>query len=104
MERPGIIVKQTPEFSTIYKEGMVITLSVSKGTERAFMPEVVGTTLHKAKALLEQEEIPYTVTYTTNADSSAGRVVSASVKAGGVVYRTTDTVELVVYGSPYDNR
>lgn len=98
IERPGIIVEQVPPSSAVYKEGMLITLAVSKGTERAFMPEVVGTTLHKAKALLEQEEIPYTVTYTLDGSHIEGRVISASVEAGGVVYRTTDTVELVVYG------
>lgn len=103
IERPGIIVEQIPPSSAVYKEDMVITLSVSKGTERAFMPEVVGTMLHNAKAMLEQEEIPYTVTYTTDEDYSDGRVLSASVEAGGVVYRTTDVVELVVYGSAREN-
>ncbi|MBR6736113.1 MAG: PASTA domain-containing protein [Oscillospiraceae bacterium] len=104
IERPGIIVEQIPPSSAVYKEGMVLTLSVSKGTERAFMPEVVGTTLHKAKALLEQEEIPYTVTYTLEGGHLEGRVLSASVETGGVVYRTTDLVELVVYGRPTENQ
>ena len=92
----GIVVEQYPFAGTPYQEGETILLSVSKGSERIAMPEVIGKTYTQAESLLTESEILFEVEYTAEGEESPGTVVSASVPAGVVISRTRDTVRLTV--------
>lgn len=90
----GSIIDQTPAAGTQVKDGTVVTVALSAGSEAFAMPDVVGSTLDAARKKLRDRGL--TVEFqTVPSDKDQGTVVS-SVPSPGVTVLTGDTVRLTV--------
>ena len=93
-EKPaGIVIGQSPDAQTEYSGRITVTLTVSRGSERVTMPDIVGQTYETAVERLAEAEIACEVAYTQD-PSAVGLVTAASAPAGSIIYRTRDTVTI----------
>ncbi|MEG2174056.1 MAG: protein kinase [Oscillospiraceae bacterium] len=93
----GVIVRQEPRVgATLNDSDNLITLWVSKGSERTTMPHVLDQTIEEAALLLEGQEIRYVIEEVVDLSVTDGTVIWASRENDSILYRTTDMVTLRV--------
>ncbi|HBG5345211.1 TPA: Stk1 family PASTA domain-containing Ser/Thr kinase [Clostridioides difficile] len=92
------IISQTPEGgSTNVKEGDTINVVVSKGSNQASVPNVVGLTLSNAKQLIEENNLRVgTVKYEYSSIYKEGTVLNQSPGAGSSRAQEGDEINLYV--------
>ncbi|MCC0630752.1 MULTISPECIES: PASTA domain-containing Ser/Thr kinase PrkC [unclassified Clostridioides] len=92
------IISQTPEGgSTNVKEGDTINVVVSKGSNQASVPNVVGLTLSNAKQLIEENNLKVgTVKYEYSSIYKEGTVLNQSPGANSSRVQEGDEINLYV--------
>jgi serine/threonine-protein kinase len=96
-KRPkGMIIIQIPEGGAKVKSGRKVTLTISKGSASATVPEMEGFTLREARMMIEREGlVPGEVIWHTDPDLPDGVVIN-SVPPAGTVMRLNADVRLIV--------
>ena len=77
----GIVIEQSVEAKTEIDAGEIITLKVSKGTEKVIVPDLIGKTEDVAKDMITESGLKLRYTYTD---------VDESMPDGVVVYQDID--------------
>ena len=95
----GNVVKTDPEKGEPLKTGQTVTLYVSKGPEKAEMPDLVGKDLDTATSLLEYAGFPEPLVEYVYSDEPEDTVLSQSIKAGAKT-EITEQVKLEVSKGP----
>ena len=90
----GVVYDQNPASGAQINDGATITLSVSKGTEKVEMPEVVDLELEEAIKLLNDLEIEYQVIEVFNDSYEPGLVARTDKEAGTMLSKGKDKVIL----------
>ena len=91
----GMIFDQSIREGTLMQNRGTITLSVSKGSPKKDMPNLVGSTLELAMEMLERENIPYRVVEAYNSSYAEGLVSKTIPAYGEQVDITKDEVILI---------
>ncbi len=96
----GAVVAQRPKpGEPLSEEKEDIFLWVSKGSELALMPDLIGLSLDNASRMLEMSEIEYSVTFvpaeSVDGQLENGTILETSILANDVVHRNSDVVELM---------
>ncbi len=96
-KRPkGTVIMQLPEGGSMVKGGRLVTLTISKGSASATVPELEGFTLREARLLLEREGlVPGEIIWFTDPDLPDGVIIN-SVPPAGTVMRLNADVQLIV--------
>ncbi|MDO8964088.1 MAG: PASTA domain-containing protein [Coriobacteriia bacterium] len=90
----GTIIDQQPAPGTQVKDGTVVRVAVSAGSESFAMPDMVGQSLDAARKKLRDRGLSVEF-QTVPSDKDQGTVVS-SVPSPGVTVQTGDTVRLTI--------
>jgi serine/threonine-protein kinase len=77
----GTVLAQEPEAGELPGEDKLIIMLVSKGTEKATMPKVVGEQVERAIRMLNALEIRFEVIEVFDETHPAGEVLSSSIEA-----------------------
>lgn len=93
------IVDQSPKAGTMVESGSSVTIYVNK-SEKTEMIDVTGRTLEKAKEMLDEIGIQYTVVEDATTDKTPGTVIRQSVPEGVGINAATQTVRLTVAVAP----
>ncbi len=97
-EEEGIVIRQSVNPGSEAALDTLITLTVSKGTEKITMPSVIGLTEDEAKALLEEAGFRVSTSTKDNDGShNSGTVASATPSVGKACEKGT-TCYLTVWG------
>lgn len=93
----GYVLEQNVKAGAKVEEGSVLELTISAGVEKVYMPSVEGLTKEDAIALLEAQELRYTL---EEVDSmiAPGSIVSQSVGADEEIAKQTEVVLTVSRG------
>ena len=91
----GMIFDQSIREGTLMQNRGTITLSVSKGSPKKDMPNLIGSTLELAMEMLEKENIPYKVVEAYNSSYEEGLVSKTIPAYGEKVDITKDEVILI---------
>ena len=96
----GSVVAQHPKpGDPISDEKANIFLWVSKGSELALMPDIIGFSLEDACRTLEMWEIKYNISFvpaeSTDGNLENGTILETSIIANDVVHRNSDVVEVM---------
>lgn len=91
----GMIFDQSIKEGTLMQNRGTITLSVSKGSPKKDMPNLVGSTVELAMEMLEKEKIPYKVVEAYNSSYAEGLVSKTIPAYGEKVDITKDEVILI---------
>jgi beta-lactam-binding protein with PASTA domain len=96
-QRPkGTVILQIPEGGSMVKSGRKVTLTISKGSASATVPEMEGFTLREARMMLEREGlVPGEIIWHTDPDLPDGVIIN-SVPPAGAVMRLNADVQLIV--------
>ncbi len=92
--RANTVLSQRPARGTELRAGSTVSVAVSAGSETFSMPDVVGTTVDGARAVLQQRGLYVTVD-AVSSDASEGTVLSSTPSAG-VDVQTGESVLLTV--------
>jgi len=90
----GTVLDQEPSPGTTVREGDIVGLIVSAGTEQFEMPDVIGLSSRVAKAQLEQ--LGLVVRLDPTPSEAPTDTVIASNPSPGATVRTSDIVRLVI--------
>jgi len=90
----GGVVAQSPKAGSVVREGAVVTVDLSAGSETFAMPDVIGVRLEAARQTLRDAGLDVTFV-TVASDAAEGTVISASPSAGTSV-TVGETVRLSV--------
>lgn len=85
----GYVLNQNMQAGSKVDEGSVLELTISAGVEMVFMPSVVGLTKEAAIALLEEQELKYTIEEVESM-TIPGNIVSQSVSADEKIAKGTE--------------
>jgi len=96
----GAVVAQRPKpGNPVDEETEDIYLWVSKGSELALMPDIIGFSLDDACRTLEMSEIEYKITFvpaeSVDGVLENGTILETSISASDVVHRNSDVVEIM---------
>jgi beta-lactam-binding protein with PASTA domain len=96
-KRPkGTVILQIPEGGSMVKSGRRVTLTVSKGSASATIPDLEGFTLREATMMLERQGLAAgQIIWNADPDLPDGVVIS-SVPAAGTVMRLNAEIQLIV--------
>jgi serine/threonine-protein kinase len=96
-KRPkGTVILQIPEGGARVKRGRNVTLTISKGSASATVPELQGFTLREARMMLEREGLEAgEIIWHTDLDLPDGVIIN-SMPAAGTVMRLNADVQLIV--------
>lgn len=99
-KKKGTILSQSvPEFSMV-KEGTVIEVYVSSGSQIVCLPDITGMPISKAKEILEDNQIPFKTIELYSDNVAKGHVISTSIKPGDEVDLSQDVVIVYVSKGP----
>src|SRR5215207_972313 len=101
--RRGRVIETTPPEGSTARKGSTVTLLVSRGKERAAVPDVVGRPRDEAERLLREAGFEPSVTEEESEDEDPGTVLEQDPAAGTQVAEG-GTVELVVAKAPEEVR
>jgi hypothetical protein len=93
----GLVLEQRPAAGTRVSPGTRVVLSVSAGSERFPMPDVIGMQIDAVQRLLAPRGVAI-FSESASSEQSAGTVIM-SFPSAGVVLTTGETVRLTVAGS-----
>ncbi len=91
----GVVIETSPAAGSTVKKETEVIMSVSRGTQKVTVPNVVGMNDDDAQATLKSAGLAVTATYQYSDSVAAGKVASQSVSAGNKVSEGT-TVNIVV--------
>ena len=96
----GAVVAQRPKAGKPVTEDVQdIYLWVSKGSELALMPDIIGHSLDDACRMLEMSEIEYEVIFvpaeSLDGNLENGTILETSIIANNVVHRNSDVVQVM---------
>lgn len=96
----GYVTRTDPAAGETLKDGQIVTVYVSKGSEekKTKVPYVVGSSLDSAKRALENAKLTYSVSETYSTTVSAGQVISQSIPANTEVAENTEVALVVSKG------
>ena len=97
----GHVAQQEPAPGTEMKAGDTIVYHMSKGTEKATVPNVINDTEDNAKATLEEDGFKVEVSYTSSSSVYAGRIVYTSPEPGESVDHGSTITIYVSTGPSY---
>jgi beta-lactam-binding protein with PASTA domain/predicted Ser/Thr protein kinase len=97
--RRGRVIESTPPEGSTARKGSTVTLVVSRGKERAAVPEVVGRPRDEAERLLQDAGFKTSVSEQESEDEDPGTVLEQDPAAGTEVAKG-GTVALVVAQEP----
>jgi serine/threonine-protein kinase len=97
--RRGRVIESTPPEGSTARKGSTVTLVVSRGKERAAVPEVVGRPRDEAERLLQDAGFKTSVSEQESEDEDPGTVLEQDPAAGTEVAKG-GTVALVVAKEP----
>jgi beta-lactam-binding protein with PASTA domain len=83
------VISQNPVAGTSSEEGGVVSVVLSNGVEKITVPNVVGKTSAKAKKLLTDSGMSYTINKAYSSKYKKGKVSKQSLKAGKKVNKHT---------------
>ena len=91
----GYVMNQSPAAGSSQKKGTTITITVSMGSEKISVPNVVGKTQSNAKSTLEGQNLKVNISESYNSSVAKGIVYSQSPSSGSSVEKGT-TVTIIV--------
>jgi beta-lactam-binding protein with PASTA domain/predicted Ser/Thr protein kinase len=97
--RRGRVIETTPPEGSTARKGSTVTLAVSRGKERAAVPDVVGRPRDEAERLLQDAGFKTAVSEEESEDEDPGTVLRQEPAAGTQVAQG-GTVDLVVAKAP----
>jgi serine/threonine-protein kinase len=97
--RRGRVIETTPPEGSTARKGSTVTLVVSRGKERAAVPDVVGRSRDEAERLLQDAGFKTAVSEEESEDEDPGTVLRQEPAAGTQVAQGA-TVDLVVAKAP----
>jgi beta-lactam-binding protein with PASTA domain/predicted Ser/Thr protein kinase len=97
--RRGRVIETTPPEGSTARKGSTVTLVVSRGKERAAVPDVVGRSRDEAERLLQDAGFKTAVSEEESEDEDPGTVLRQEPAAGTQVAQG-GTVDLVVAKAP----
>jgi serine/threonine-protein kinase len=97
--RRGRVIETTPPEGSTARKGSTVTLAVSRGKERAAVPDVVGRPRDEAERLLQDAGFKTAVSEEESEDEDPGTVLRQEPAAGTQVAQGA-TVDLVVAKAP----
>jgi serine/threonine-protein kinase len=97
--RRGRVIETTPPEGSTARKGSTVTLVVSRGKERAAVPDVVGRPRDEAERLLQDAGFKTAVSEEESEDEDPGTVLRQEPAAGAQVAQGA-TVDLVVAKAP----
>jgi eukaryotic-like serine/threonine-protein kinase len=95
----GRVIETTPPEGSTARKGSTVTLAVSRGKERAAVPDVVGRPRDEAERLLQDAGFKTAVSEEESEDEDPGTVLRQEPAAGTQVAQGA-TVDLVVAKAP----
>jgi serine/threonine-protein kinase len=93
------VIETTPPEGSTARKGSTVTLAVSRGKERAAVPDVVGRSRDEAERLLQDAGFKTAVSEEESEDEDPGTVLRQEPAAGTQVAQGA-TVDLVVAKAP----
>jgi serine/threonine-protein kinase len=97
----GHVISSNPSAGSVARRKSTVTITVSRGTEPATVPDVTGKSRSDAEAALTAAGLDAAVTEKETGDEDPGTVLSQGTPAGTEVARGT-AVDLVVAKAPPD--
>ena len=100
----GYVIKQSPTGSA--EKGSTVTITVSSGSSKVSVPDVVGKSESSASSALENAGFSVNVAYASSSSVSSGDVISSSPGSGSLAKKgstVTITVSTGSSTSPSDN-
>ena len=94
----GYVMEQSPAANSSQKKGTTITITVSKGTQKISVPNVVGKNRSDAKSAIEAQGLIADVKESYNSSVEKGKVFSQSPNADSMVEKGASVIVMVSLG------
>lgn len=94
----NLVISQKPEYTENYnkvKEGTIVKVIISKGTEKTIVPKVVGMKEEEATETLEKSKLKYEIIEETSKKVEEGYIISQEVEPDTEV-NAGDTIKIHV--------
>ena len=92
----GKIISQQPMSGATLQEGDTVTLVLSKGPIKGYIPNVVGLTLGEAENILKENKLSFNIKYEYSDTYNNGIVIAQDPKSGSESNQEWGTVNVVV--------
>ena len=92
----GEVLFQRPAPGEEIEKDEVIVLTVSKGSQRVSMPDIVGLPIGSATALLKDYGIEFDMVIISGENHPLGTVIETNPPAGSILYKTSEKATLFV--------
>lgn len=92
----GKIISQQPMSGATLQEGDTVTLVLSKGPMKGYIPNVVGLTLGEAENILKENKLSLNIKYEYSDTYNSGIVIAQDPKSGSESNQEWGTVNVVV--------
>ena len=92
----GKIISQQPMSGATLQEGDTVTLVLSKGPMKGYIPNVVGLTLGEAENILKENKLSFNIKYEYSDTYNNGIVIAQDPKSGSESNQEWGTVNVVV--------
>ena len=92
----GEVLSQLPAPGEEIQKEEIIVLTVSKGSQRVSMPDIVGLPIDNATAILRDSDIMYDMVIKSGENYPLGTVIETSPSAGSILYKTSEKATLFV--------
>ena len=99
-ERPGTVLEQSPAAGDQAEEGSEVTLTIAKAPKTFEVPNLTGTTIDEATALLAEQGLELGERTDQESDSDPGLIISQDPPPGDQVTRGTPVDVVVSTGPP----
>lgn len=92
----GIVIGQDPPFGHIMGENGTIIMTVSRGSAKVAMPDILGLPREKALNILREAEINFETQQKYVSGAQADTVVLTTPAPGGIIYKNADRAVVVI--------
>ena len=100
---PGTVTRQDPPGGMIVREGKIVKVTISQGSELVFVPDIVGETMRRAELIVRKSNLTVgSVTELYSLRYEKDRVVTQKPEPNTIVNKNTEMELVVSLGEPVD--